>query len=331
MILTSAQRARAAGVLLGQAIGDALGVPYEFGPPAKSVARMIGGGLGPYAPGEWSDDTQMAICIAQVAAGGHDLRTPTGQDLAARAFVDWRTNGASDIGNLTSRVLRDAEAYARAGALSIGEATTRAAARAATASQSAGTGALMRTGVVGLVALHDRRATADAARAMSSLAHADRRCVESCVLLSEAVRVAVLEGRLDLRGGLDLLDAGRRTFWDEAIAAAETGTAADFRANGFTVTALQAAWWANTHAEPKNVESALQLAIGIGHDTDTVAAIAGALLGARFGVPALPLDLVRRVHGWPGLRAPDLIRLSLEVATRAPASWPSRNSIWPSP
>lgn len=306
MILTSAQRARAAGVLLGQAIGDALGVPYEFGPPAKGVARMIGGGLGPYAPGEWSDDTQMAICIAQVAAGGHDLRTPTGQDLVARAFVDWRTNGASDIGNLTSRVLRDAEAYARAGAL-------------------------MRTGVVGLVALHDRRATADAARAMSSLTHADRRCVESCVLLSEAVRVAVLEGRLDLRGGLDLLDAGRRTFWDEAIAAAETGTAADFRANGFTVTALQAAWWANTHAEPKNVESALQLAIGIGHDTDTVAAIAGALLGARFGVPALPLDLVRRVHGWPGLRAPDLIRLSLEVATRAPASWPSRNSIWPSP
>lgn len=327
MNLTSAHRARAGGALLGQAIGDALGVPYEFGQPARGSARMIGGGLGPYAPGEWSDDTQMAICIAQVAATGNDLRAPTGQDRVARAFVDWRASGASDIGNLTSRVLRDAEAFARAGSLSIGGAAARAAARAATGQRAAGNGALMRTGVVGLVALRDRTATAEAARAMASLTHADERCVESCVLWSEAVRVAVTHGRLDLRGGLDLLDPGRRAFWDAAITAAETGGPEDFRANGFTVTALQAAWWAITHAKPNDVADALQLAIGIGHDTDTVAAIAGALLGARFGVPALPLDLVRRVHGWPGLRAPDLIRLSLEIATHKPASWPSGGSM----
>lgn len=53
MKLTTTQRDRAAGVLLGQAIGDALGVPYESAKPITAgSARMVGGGLGPYAPGE---------------------------------------------------------------------------------------------------------------------------------------------------------------------------------------------------------------------------------------------------------------------------------------
>ena len=74
MTLTTTQRDRAAGVLLGQACGDALGVPYEFGaPPMHDDPVMKGGGLGPYAPGEWSDDTQMAVCIARVAVTGADL------------------------------------------------------------------------------------------------------------------------------------------------------------------------------------------------------------------------------------------------------------------
>ncbi|MGQ4420620.1 ADP-ribosylglycohydrolase family protein, partial [Streptomyces sp. SAS_269] len=63
---------RAAGVLLGAAVGDALGVPYEFQTRLREdqQPRMIGGGLGPYEPGEYSDDTQMQVCIAQVAATG---------------------------------------------------------------------------------------------------------------------------------------------------------------------------------------------------------------------------------------------------------------------
>ena len=68
--LSSAQHDRAAGVLLGGACGDALGVPYEFAapPPAGVLAEMTGGGLGDFAPGEWSDDTSMAVAIAEVAA-----------------------------------------------------------------------------------------------------------------------------------------------------------------------------------------------------------------------------------------------------------------------
>ena len=106
MKLSTIQKDRAGGVLLGQAIGDALGVPYEFAPriPAGE-ACMVGGGLGPYAPGEWSDDTQMAVCIAQVTATGADLRTDPGLDAVAAGFLDWQAHGATDIGAQTSSVL----------------------------------------------------------------------------------------------------------------------------------------------------------------------------------------------------------------------------------
>lgn len=87
MNLATAQRERAIGVLIGQAYGDALGVPYEHGrPPADGHPVMKGGGLGGYAPGEWSDDTQMALCIAEVAASGLDLTTEQGLDAVATRF-----------------------------------------------------------------------------------------------------------------------------------------------------------------------------------------------------------------------------------------------------
>ncbi len=148
MLLTTLQKDRAAGVLLGQAIGDALGVPYEFaGRITAGEARMVGGGLGPYAPGEWSDDTQMAVCIARVTATGADLGTDAALDAVAQAFLDWQARGASDIGAQTSAVLHGA----RRGAGPLAQRMTAAALDAARAGR-AGNGALMRTGVVGLVA-----------------------------------------------------------------------------------------------------------------------------------------------------------------------------------
>ena len=67
--LTTAQTDRAAGVLLAMACGDALGAGYEFGPPlgADVVVVMAGGGSFGWAPGEWTDDTSMAIAIARSA------------------------------------------------------------------------------------------------------------------------------------------------------------------------------------------------------------------------------------------------------------------------
>ena len=245
MKLTSDQTDRACGVLLGQACGDALGVPYEFGTPpgADELARMTGGGLGDYAPGEWSDDTQMAACIALVSSTGADLTSTEALDEIADGFLRWRTDGASDIGVQTSAVLRDA------GPGKDGAGSRVAAAAASYADShphSAGNGALMRTSVVGLTRLDDRDATAEAARTVAALTHADPLAGDSAVLWSEAVRVAVVERRLDLRGGLDLIPEERRDQWASWIDDAETKPMRTFTPNGFTVTALQAAWAAIT-------------------------------------------------------------------------------------
>lgn len=102
---------RATAVLVAQAAGDALGVPYEFDTPPgpTELPEMRGGGLGPYAPGEWSDDTQMSVCVAWVAARGGGLATEEELDDVAARFEAWRTGGATDIGAQTSAVLGGAE------------------------------------------------------------------------------------------------------------------------------------------------------------------------------------------------------------------------------
>ena len=318
---------RAAGVLLGQACGDALGVPHEFGPALGDDVElaMTGGGPFGFAPGEYSDDTAMAVCIAQVAATGADLTTEAAlRDVAAR-FLVWG-RGAKDVGNQTRAVfsltaepasMRDAAAeYAR------------------THERSAGNGALMRTAVVALSRPDDRAATAAGAAAVASLTHADPLAVESCVLWTEAVRVAVTTGALDLAGGLDLLPEDRRVEWASWIDAATGTDPRTFRdGNGFTVTALQAAWAAITWTpgdDAQHFAAAVGNAVRTGHDTDTVAAIAGGLLGARWGQSAVPSRWTRVLHGYPGLRARDLVSLSVMTVRRGTADghgWPTGGRI----
>src|SRR3954449_250435 len=97
---------RAAGALLGAAAGDALGVPYEFGSRTLGDrAEMLGGGLGGIAPGQWSDDTEMACVIARVAATSADLRTEEALDTIAQGFLDWYGDDPPDVGVQTRRVL----------------------------------------------------------------------------------------------------------------------------------------------------------------------------------------------------------------------------------
>lgn len=329
MDLSSAQTDRAAGVLLTQACGDALGVPYEFGPQPTGSPVMVGGGLGNYAPGEWSDDTQMAVCIAQVTAQGMDLTHDGPLDAVAERFHRWLDSNPADIGIQTRTVLRDSRQTG--GDPAATAMTDVARGLHERTGHTAGNGALMRTGVVGLTHLAHREATAASARRVAELTHADPLAGDSCVLLSEAVRVAVIEARLDLPGGLDLLPVERQSDWQRWIGDAQACHPTSFSANGFTVTALQAAWSAIYHTGqepegPMHVRAALEQAITIGHDTDTVAAITGALLGARHGASALPFEWTRLVHGWPGLRARDLVRLAVLTARGGQADgsgWPA--------
>lgn len=309
MPLSETQLDRAVGVLLGTAVGDALGVPYEFesrprlGP--DECAQMLGGGLGNFNPGQWSDDTSMALAIALAGAEG-PLTTPTALDAVAVNFVRWYDGRPPDIGIQTRHVLHGAKTLLVDGGLGVGDALTASAlAYTADNPHSAGNGALMRTAPVALSHLDDRVATARAARDIAQLTHADPLAVDSCVLWSEAIRVAVLDGRIDVHAGIDLLPKGRRADWMERLDAARMSDPNIFSPNGFTVTALQAAFAAIAQTPepaddpPRHLQEALHTAIRIGHDTDTVAAIAGGLLGARWGASAIPTVWRDKVHGWP--------------------------------
>ena len=311
---------RASAVLLGQACGDALGVPYEFGPalPPEFMPEMVGGGLGPFEPGEYSDDTAMAACIAEVSVTGIDLTSADAIDRIAGKFLLWGQD-AKDIGNQTSAVLAEARASADPPGVSVPRA---AEAYALTHPHSAGNGALMRTAIVALSRVRDRDATAAAASAVAAITHVDPLAVDSCVLWTEAVRRAVLDGELDLVGGLDLIAESRRAAWQGWIDEATGTDPRTFSPNGFTVTALQAAWAAITWTatpddEPaRHFELALMNAVRAGNDTDTVAAIAGGLLGARWGASAIPRRWSELVHGYGNHTAESLVDLAVQTMAK---------------
>jgi hypothetical protein len=172
--------------------------------------------------------------------------------------------------------------------------------------------------------LHQPARLAQAARALSDLTHGHPHAGDACVLLNLAQRHAVLTGEFDLSAGMDHLPGERQDHWDRVITQAEIGEPEDFAIrNGWAGQALQTVWSAITNVEvegPEHFEQALRVVVGAGGDTPTSGAIAGALLGSRWGVSAIPLDWRRHVHGWPGLRDVDLVRLVWEVLSQR--SWP---------
>jgi ADP-ribosyl-[dinitrogen reductase] hydrolase len=147
MVLTNAQLDRAEGVLLGTAAGDALGAPYEFQPargPEQDVA-MVGGGVFGWEPGEWTDDTSMAIAIAEVGADTEDLRDEESLHAILQRWLGWMKD-AEDVGVQTRTVLK------ASGWLGIGVLTALNAAKALheRTGHTAGNGSLMRTAPVAL-------------------------------------------------------------------------------------------------------------------------------------------------------------------------------------
>ncbi|WP_199424364.1 ADP-ribosylglycohydrolase family protein [Actinotalea solisilvae] len=323
MILDAPQADRAAGVLVGLACGDALGAPYEFGPPLAPEAPvgMVGGGDLGWAPGEWTDDTQMSVVVLEAAetAVRRGVALTDVLDDVARGWVAWSAT-ARDVGIQTSRII---EAVARDGTVTADG--LRAAARDLheRTGRSGGNGSLMRTAPVALAHLHDEAAMVTAAREVSELTHVDPDAGDACVLWCAALRRAVLDGVLDVRSGLDLLGAGRRDLWARRLDEAEAREPADFTQNGWVVEALQAAWSAITvaaraagpDAAPTTpLVTGLEAAVRGGRDADTVAAIAGALIGARWGASAAPAAWLDVVHGWPGLRVAELGERGLALA-----------------
>lgn len=317
----SSHNDRVEGVLLAAAVGDALGAPYEFGPSRGSDldVAMVGGGV--WERGEWTDDTAMVIAIAEVAATGADLRDAWAQDAIVARWRDWSYT-AKDVGIQTGSVL---QAATRDGNITAERARVESAKLHARSGRTAGNGSLMRTAPVALAYLDDEAAMVSAARAISELTHYDPDAGDACVLWCCAISHAVRSGQLDVRRGLRHIDSSRRDLWLTRLDEAESSHPVAFPNNGWVVAALQAAWSAiaitavpvddpNTGVfRADHLRLALDAAVRCGNDTDTVAAIAGALLGAAYGASAVPLEWRMLVHGWPGITAHDLVGLASTV------------------
>jgi ADP-ribosylglycohydrolase len=187
--------------------------------------------------------------------------------------------------------------------------------------RSAGNGSLMRTAPVALAHLDDPDALVDAAMRVSALTHHDPVAGEACALWCLVIRHAVLEGEWPELDGWDGFETLARassspTDWRRVLREAEEQEPGTFAQNAWVIGALQAAWSAISHTPvphhdaAHHLQDALATAIGIGHDTDTVAAIAGAMLGARWGQRAVPDEWRTILHGWRDQTGDGLVELA---------------------
>jgi ADP-ribosylglycohydrolase len=259
-----------------------------------------------------------------VAAERGSLGDSDAHDAVAERFIEWYRSRPGDIGNHTREVLgRGAQ----------GEHLPDIARDLAERfPQRSGNGSLMRTGPVALPHLGDTAAIIAAATGLSSLTHATSAAVEACVLWSLAIDHAVRTGELVGPAiGLSSLEPRSAEQWRTLLREAEQQDPETFARNGWVVRTLQAAWSAiyHTRHEEDHLVAALRRCVAIGDDTDTVAAVAGSLLGARYGVSAIPFDWRHGLFGWPYThRDMDLVHLAVLAARgRDAAGWPGPGSM----
>jgi ADP-ribosyl-[dinitrogen reductase] hydrolase len=292
---SDAKRERALGAVLGLAVGDALGTTVEFQargtfPP---VTGMTGGGPFNLKPGEWTDDTSMALCLLDSLA--HDPRLDE-RDLMDR-FVRWWRHGENsvtgrcfDIGNATRAALARYE-------------RTSDPIAGATDPHTSGNGGIMRLASVVLVAPDDPDRAAELARRQSRTTHASPACLDGADLLARILAAAIGGA------GKEALQAGEERAYVPEIAPianrAWRGKDRDaIASSGYVVHTLEAAVWCVERAD--GFADAVLEAVNLGDDADTVGAVAGQIAGAMWGVEAIPA-------AWrPQLAWHDVIRTAVD-------------------
>ncbi|MDV5144524.1 ADP-ribosylglycohydrolase family protein [Streptomyces sp. SBC-4] len=277
---------RAVGAVLGSAVGDALGAPFEFGLAGVFRERFPDGigelcGGGGWDPGEATDDTQMAVLVGEslLDHGGLDL-----PDVFHR-FRRWAAADPKDIGLQTEQVLLGGDPWDRAASMHF-QINGRA----------AGNGSLMRASTSAVYfAARGRTATMDAGRRIAALTHGDGAAWEGTAILHELVRVA-LHGEdpvAALPATLAEVAPQHRERWATVLAPAwHPDDATEF--NGAVWPCLGSAVWAVRTTD--SFEEALAAAVDLGGDTDTVAAVTGMLAGAVYGPDALPARWTSTLH-----------------------------------
>lgn len=274
------------GCLLGLAAGDALGTTLEFRAPGtfRPIEDMTGGGPFGLRPGQWTDDTSMALCLAAslIESGGFDALDQM------RRYVRWRDEGymsstgfCFDIGNTVSDALRRFTA-------------TSDPYSGATDRWSAGNGSLMRLAPVPMLYAADAEEAVERCADSSRTTHASDEAVDACRYYG-GLLVSALNGTDKatlLSDGYSPVDG----LWQRAEPAGGVAAVAygsfkalqppDIEGTGYVVKSLEAALWA-FHNSRDFREGAL-MAANLGDDADTTAAIYGQLAGAHYGASGIP-------------------------------------------
>ena len=295
--LPELSRSRFRGCLLGLAVGDAVGTAVEFKPPGSftPLTDMVGGGQFNLAPGEWTDDTSMALCLAEslIEKQGFD---PVDQ---LERYVRWYRTGylssngrCFDIGITICNSLQHFE-------------RTHEPYPGPTAPHTAGSGSLMRLAPVPMFyALHPELAIEKCADS-SRTTHANQKAVDACRYYG-ALLLAALNGQTkdDLLSLLAVVDIRQADMQRVNIAAQlsnlepSIGEVAQgsykqkdppaIEGSGYVVRGMEAALWA-FHRSTSFREGCL-LAANLGDDADTTSAIYGQLAGAYYGEDGIPVE-----------------------------------------
>jgi ADP-ribosyl-[dinitrogen reductase] hydrolase len=284
--MDAAIRDRIRGCVVGAAVGDALGMPLEFGPrqPADRLVRDMQAKRLP--AGSFTDDTEMALALAESLLA-HSPLDPA--DLAAR-FAAWYLKGPPDVGIHTGGVL------ARISAGDPWEEVVTAAQRRRP--DSAGNGSVMRCWPVAVACWNNLDRLLAESRLQSRVTHPHPECVEGCAFVNATIyhlvrRVLPAEAIARALSAVELpLPA------QEAIKMAPGLGREKLVNSGWVRHTLESAIWGLRTTD--SFEEAVVQVVNLGNDADTAGAVAGALAGAAHGLAAIPNRWRSMLQGeWP--------------------------------
>lgn len=277
---------RSRACLLGLAVGDAVGTTVEFSPRGSftPVTDMAGGGPFRLKPGEWTDDTSMALCLAESLAerGGFDPR-----DQMERYCRWWRAGHLSsngrcfDIGITVSGALRR---FKKTGESFSGS----------TDPHTAGNGSIMRLAPVALFANANLAETLRLSRESSRTTHGAEECLDACQVLGALLH--------HLLGGASKEDALARLKAESVTSprvkdivegSYREKPESEIRASGYVVHTLEAALWSFHRTE--TFRDAILTAVNLGEDADTTGAVCGQIAGACYGLTGIPGEWLEKL------------------------------------
>jgi len=277
------------GCLLGLAVGDAVGTTVEFKSRGsfEPVNDMVGGGPFSLEPGQWTDDTSMALCLAESLIEKQGFYARDQMERYVRWYRDGHlssTGRCFDIGNATSSALHRFE---RTGEPFSGS----------TDPHSAGNGSIMRLAPIPMFFYPDSEQAVLNANDSSRTTHGTDECLDACVLYAYML-VKTLDG--NPKDNI-LFEADSAFLMRElspkihAIAAGEYRDKADdqIRGSGYVVESLEAALWC--FHKTNTFRDAILKAVNLGDDADTTAAICGQIAGAYYGESGIPAEWLEKL------------------------------------